>query len=61
MENICNMKKMGAISFIGLAVIGKEPYYFLPPYIFPYFLHMKRKGKNCKKLGYILILEPDVW
>ena len=55
------MKKMGAISFIGLAVIGKEPYYFLPPYIFPYFLHMKRKGKNCKKLGYILILEPDVW
>ena len=43
------MKKMGAISFIGLAVIGKEPYYFFYlPIFFPY-LHMKRKGQKIVK------------
>ena len=57
------MKKMGAISFIGLAVIGKEPYYFfLPSYIFSILAYEKERTKNCKiykRLGYFLIFKSD--
>ena len=45
-ENICNVKKMGAISFIGLVVIGKEPYQFYLPIFFSIFFGYE-KEKKC--------------